>query len=767
MLTSTSAVKLREYERIFTGSNQQFGYENPILDFTADTTLQLFPTDKTTYFHYPITAPSGLLIDSTLAYSGAVAGEIPYRSDKIWKKMANYKSNSIWGNSNPIGKQTGVCLCSWLSGNPTSAIGVWVDRWYNPGYIDPNTALFLATPLSSIIVDIPSEMILESGCWYKYYHVGNIQNNVIVNNLSGTTQNLKLWVDDWTESPIDKSPYHNSIEIKNYTDDCISSNGVNPIENPLDNCLKLNGTDQHSLVMYNSSYTLSGDLSYSIWAYCEDWTNVQGCDILSNNYRGGWALKYNSGFLTPIIFAADRTNGNIIFINSDGKVLMSKTLPTGSNPVAAAIDENLFTWVVDNGVYNNLKHVYKVDYNGDIRHAINVNNYEILKNISIDQNNVLWILSEYSVSAIDSTTLNCLSVVPADPLYTYLDINLTGAWIGSETSFTIDNDGYIVTPTVSSDIIAYQKDDTIWELNGTNNFYKKTSGGTLILSGVVGNSNELSGRSIAFTNEFVDGVYQDYVWFLQEADQYIYKYDINGIFIQRVDISEYDIHPYILGDITGYQKHRKFNYLKYNKIPQIQTEININQSSIIRSKYFLSVPVTAISNNDWHLFTFTFNQSSMNFYMDSILRDSISISYKGYIYYDFENPLLIGANVGKVNSLDEELDLTCFHFKGSLDDLRIYGIPLNTSDIRHLYLNKYKYQDLQWNIPTGEQSYLEEIERFFKFKMSGLKSQYYNIKLIGLQITDETTKSLIEDIIKNTIKKVAPAYTELFRIIWE
>ena len=68
---------------------------------------------------------------------------------------------------------------------------------------------------------------------------------------------------------------------------------------------------------------------------------------------------------------------------------------------------------------------------------------------------------------------------------------------------------------------------------------------------------------------------------------------------------------------------------------------------------------------------------------------------------------------------------------------------------------------------TGNQNYLEEVSRFFKFKLPGLKSQYYNIRINGLQISDSNTRIMIESIIKDNLKKIVPSYAELFKIVWE
>jgi hypothetical protein len=328
-----------------------------------------------------------------------------------------------------------------------------------------------------------------------------------------------------------------------------------------------------------------------------------------------------------------------------------------------------------------------------------------------------------------------------------------------------DNSGNMIQAN-AGEIFNCQADDSIWVLSGANLFYKKDTTGNIILSGNVGTSSDLSGRNINFTHEYDNGMYKDYVWFIQEADQAIFKYDTNGNLITRVELSQYAFNPYILGDFTGYQRNRKFNYLKYNREPQIQTEIYLNSTPLSGACYVLSIPTSEIAN-DWHMFTFTFTQTSINLYMDSVLRTSQAFSTPMYINYQYDNPLLLGANTGQLKSVDEELYLNQFHFNGYIDDVRIYDVVLNNSDIRHLYFSKSNFKDLNWNMPTGEQSYLEEIERFFKFKMSGSKSPYYNIKLINLGITDLATREIIEDIIKQTIKKVAPIYSELYKIIWE
>ena len=170
------------------------------------------------------------------------------------------------------------------------------------------------------------------------------------------------------------------------------------------------------------------------------------------------------------------------------------------------------------------------------------------------------------------------------------------------------------------------------------------------------------------------------------------------------------------------------------------------------------------------MFTLTIDTEAndIKLYMDTVLRDTVSIvPVSASIFYKYETPLLLGANVGRINALDEEFNnINKIYHTGSFDDLRIYTCPLNNSDIRHIYLTKFTFKDLVWNMPTGVQSYVEEVVRFFKFKMPGQKSQYYNICLKGLQIQDQGTRQIIEDIIRDAIQKIVPLYTSLYKIIW-
>jgi len=779
------AIKRREYEQIFMGTNQDEGYDNPFLEFSAYTKAMTFVKDALTYFHYPITAPRIALSAAGLVEAGSIPGTSPVRADKIWKKMANYSKNIQWGNSQQW--QRGTFLCSWLSGsedyNP-HVKGVWKDRWYYPGYITPVQAgsavemvYFGHTP---VVWDEDSSMTFDPGVWYKYYHKGEDGNLTIVKSLTGNGTALGLWLDEWAATTIDKSPNDNDGIIQpEFTDDMVVGDN-----------LKLNGIDQECFVPYNSTYNTNGEITVSFWAKANDWNNVKGNHFVDNNFRGGWSIGYSNGFFTPIVPTFDTTYGHVILSNNDNSILTDTLIPISgavyADPVAILIDKNLFTWVLDNGVNKSL---YKLDYNGNILKQIHFSNIT-LQDMVLDRDQNIWILNSNQLSAINTFgylvstatgTGNSIDVNKSNTIIVsdYSDIcvdNSNNVW-GISAQNVYKNNLLMLSGTNISRL-ACDKDNNIWLLNTTTDFIKLNNIGAFILSGSVTNNPVVSSRAIGFTNEYSAGQYKDYVWIVQGSDQILYKYDIVGNYVSDnvitngIDLTQYLSHKKSTiqfnanGDFTGYDWDRKFRYLVYGGSV---VEAKLTLGSLISSQTLvLTQPTSTLSTNDIHQFVITYDtDGTYKFYVDNVLRDSESVAVGSLIYHEYENGLVIGGNMGRSVDLDTELKTNKYHFEGQISDVRIYDWPLNNSDIGHLYFLKSEFKDLVWNMPTGVQNYLEEVERFFKHKLPGLKSQFYNIKLNGLQITDTSTRSLIETIIRNTVTKVAPAYTELYRIIWD
>ena len=176
----------RDYNKLFTGTNQLQGTDNIYMDYTSKSfDLELQPGMN--YFNTPQNMEPVIRMninDSKLYESGAIGSDNPSRSDKIYKKRAGYSDTTRWGN--PSDSHTGTWLCTWLSGGDINSKPIWVDRYYNPAKTSYIAALMSNTyPHNTFtnkqddaifargdgVYDKQSDLTLEPGCFYAYYHV--------------------------------------------------------------------------------------------------------------------------------------------------------------------------------------------------------------------------------------------------------------------------------------------------------------------------------------------------------------------------------------------------------------------------------------------------------------------------------------------------------------------------------------------------------------------------------------------------------------------
>jgi hypothetical protein len=796
-MNTTNDIVLRDYTKIYTGTNQAGGYENPFLGFTSDSVALTIKADKSTYFHYPSTASQVYLSATDFVESGAFAGFMPFRADKIFKKCADYKTNEPWGNSIPTNMQKGVWLCAWLSGSNTdhAETPVWMDRWYNPGHFDSTLSLFVCN--TSAVYDEPSKLTFDPGVLYRYDHMGSTSNTAIVNTICA----LKLHIDDWAEVSKDVSGYGNDAILQNYTPSMIT-NGI-ILDGETDSVLHLNGINQYASILFNPSFDVADSLTCNVWIRSANWQKSESHHYVSNGLRGGWNIGVNNGFFTPFTVLVDE-DGDVVFSNQTDNFYRDLRLPGTPAPVAFAVDSELYTWILDNGVYQGNKHLYKMDYNGNIDTAVSFPTAYNLKDMTLDKNDRVWVLADQiHISAFDvygniSQTLERSGdrLVCISNTITAFPQTLDACGSDNDIFWTIDMAGDVYYAVSGQTILALSglsatnvkcSKDYTWVLFDTDKIIRldKEIGQltdeityTPSISTTIQDitTSNITGRNLFFTNEVRNGNNSDFVWILQPNTEYLYKYDTSLNLVRKVSTNYIQNGigtNAIKGDSSGYQWHRKFNYTNLvSGTPQIEASVYMrtNTSVLTSEKFTVSFPVTELTDNDWHMFTVSIDSddSLIRLYADSAIKNTAPISTASSIFYKYETPLLLGSNIGRINVLDDELNkVSRIYHAGDFDDLRIYTSVLSISDIRHIYFTKCSFKDLVWNMPSGIQSYVEEIVRFFKFKMPGQKSQSYNIHLKGLQIEDVSVQSMIEDIIRDSIQKIAPMYTSLFKIIWD
>lgn len=802
------AVKRREYERLFMGSNQERGYEAPCLGFTVDTKELTFKSDNVTYFHYAKTGPQNIPIQYVgFIQSGAVPGNTPARADKIWKKLSDYEKNIWWGNNThsavsptssiylPI--QQGTWLCSWLSGSNTNGVSsVWIDRWYYPGFATVINAFIYDTAFAENtgvkVWDEPSQMTLDGGCWYKYFHFGNTENQRIVNALNGVNDlSLRLNYNTWDSSTVDdESVYNNTGIIKNFTE--------NIVEN---NTLSLNGENNYCLTPYNSSYKLTDQISVITRVKVGDWSNLRGGHIISNGVNNGWCIRYTNGYFNPCVPICENTYGHVMFLNNDSDMYYDTLVPivsTYGTPAAIAQDNKLNMWVTDNNPSN--KRLYKITYEGIIDSEVAFASSASLDWVTIDNNNNVWVLDTTSNSAsafrtntdyfssvqfyspsglsrIDFDTNNILLSADYTILDRCIDSENNVYDLISGNDYILKNNANFYDATGVTNI-ACDKEGILWVLKDGNKVVNLTTGGSVDNTYTIGTySNEP--RKIFFTYEYDINTnsYATFVWIFNQINNKLYKLSYNGSILYEINLEDYvnvlstrftgqnrNLMVFdVVGDNTAYNWQTKFS----NHQPRIEAQIfTVNSSPGIIS---LSYPASCLTNDEFYNFAFTFYgiNTDAKFYVNGTLVDQFSTTTNTGIYYEYENSLTLGAIMGYRNTFNDDLNTKLYSLNGVIDNLKIYSSILNTFDISHIELLEFDFKYMKWNMPVGVQGFIEEITRFFKHKLPGMKSHFYNIRLSNLNITNLETRSIIEEIIRDTVTKIAPIYTELYKIIWE
>ena len=338
---------MRDYFKIFSGTNQIKGDSNITLGYQAYNTSITLKKDNVTYFHmpedmspyewvninwrraegYPSSRPAPHFRDYVgLLEAGAIAGATPATSDKIWKSRKGYRDNSSWGQSND---EMGNWLCTFLkeSSNPVPRKGSntvngrtgytqdvdvgprWVDRYYNTSQLTYAEALTSKTPscydtyadaIQGIkkygYGDVISQLRLEPGVLYAYHHLGEMENKKIVDSLHGSLVH-KDFVSYVTTSSAGELPEE--------------------AETLADNTLiySFSGNQYARTVTPNEYF---GNFCINFWMYQEDWSKPIGHEIIGNYLNNGIGI-FNDECVTPFMYIMD--DGGIKVTNTDLTVL--------------------------------------------------------------------------------------------------------------------------------------------------------------------------------------------------------------------------------------------------------------------------------------------------------------------------------------------------------------------------------------------------------------------------------------------------------------
>jgi hypothetical protein len=822
----------RIYWQLHTGTNQEGGYDNIYLSYTSNSTKLLLQPDRETEFQFSPVSTRIPLTASNLVESGAIAGEHPLTSDRIYGLAQNYK-NSLPATSQPVSffRETGTWLCSWLKGTQNGS-KVWYDRYYNSAYYTADVALSSQylnytdrlDPTRPYVYDVPTTLVLEPGARYKYFRQGIRSSQQFLQYLDFTSEtNLGskiLHINSWNNpNAIDVSPYKN--------DGIIINRGIQRDRNYHE--FYGNG---HIIFPAKSDLLETQRITVSMWLYVKDWSDIDGWQIFGNYYNGGWGLMNDGGQIAPLLTLTENIDKRSYTLNYRQGLTDSFSLSSFKNSsfdfIVRLQDYNY--WLVDTF---NMK-VYKFDNNGklivDDRNHLRGRMAGVTQ-VELDSNFNLYIYNGNQGQLLVLNQLGQLVSFQEGLPYDRIDIRSDNKLVLCESNIgIIDNDDNLweivgeslykltnynqslkqytnknIKATVGKcQNIACDSENNLWFVTKDNfliKFNTKTERfeyNKKLLDDAVDycDPNQPQYSTIGILRTPAPDFYNDcpelkkklydIITVVDNVNFKIYYFQTTGQLIKRIDLRSYILNEDVrfndnwkfksYGDFTGFNFIRKFGK-STNKT--ISWKIAIADPLLTDFRYLtLSYNVSSLPNG-WHNFTMSFNNSQgpfggnaqgrFEYYLDSIKVGSVGTPKDYNIFYDYTSPLLLGATTIKNTSLNDLVKIEDnYKFIGRASDLRIYNKSLNSSEIEQLYFaNQYSLNrgPLNWNIIIGERDYIEKINHFFKYKLPGSKTNYYNINIHNFNVSREI-KNIIEKAIRDNIYKISPYNTYLNRINW-
>jgi len=796
----------RKYYKIFAGSNQNQGTERVYLGFEGQTSETVLKKDTDTYFHMPFFAPVSELLDSSLIGDGALPGPIPIMADRIFKKQGGYGDTTPWGNTTQT--PDGQWLCSWLYSLSGEA-PIWLDRYYNPGALSISNALeedvsvYDYIPSGVLFYDIPSEMTLDPGVYYYYFHQGEKTASKLVDTFSGLEKNrLKLHLNNWKATDFDQSIYKHSTTIDNYQQTWTFTLSSNEYADR-----SVLNFDNNQFITcrtgYSKEYNLTNEFTLNFWIYNKNWNSATYTQLAGNFNRGGYGVYYNNLKDYPYWVIPESNLGHLFYINQEGNIYLDKNTQFQQD-ITMQIS---FAGVnLDNEIIildQQSTKILKYNHLGDIIDSATTIGIPKTGIIDGDGNTTVLTTSGTYVYDPSLTLINSTTATPYnEPERLAYDVDGTlirescidvkldaynNKWVIDPTGILYCNDVlHTAFPGTLGTNLAIDPENNLWVTTTNNIVYKfDTFSKQLIATYGFGTPiNQTASKTITFAYSY-NRQKQSSEWFgyiINSYEQRMYKFNLDGVLIKIYDIpAELDVRNTITenqdtnllqfkttGDYSGYDLRRIFYPILYNDNHQLQFKIMAKHTieKLPDINFNLSVPTNYFGNRVWHLITCVYRNQTIFIYVNGVLRGSKKLPTNYEIIYTYENNFYIGTPAGKTENLNYEINSTAVIWNGYIDDIKIYDYAINNNFILAFLREKIYSQDIVWSIPTAPLQYVEGVERFFKHRLPGHKSSFFKIKISGTKITNPDARARLETEIKRIIERTKPAYSKLLGVEW-
>jgi hypothetical protein len=367
----------RDYHEIHSGTYEEGGNDSIYLSYTSGVKKFTFPSTKLTYFHIPVIfAPYEQLNinESPLVQCGAIYGDSPIKSDKVFKNRSNsYNSKNL----NDV--NDGTWLCAWLSGSSDPAsTPIWVDRYYNHKFTTSANALtaearvsFLSSTYRGVISEISaqdtyifdkrSDLVFEPEGLYAYHHIGqrdaeqyigSLQSSLLIDSIS--TYKNYLDTDQHTTYEHD-GPTHTMPNGSIMTGKGHDGTGVYVPET-----YTFDGSNYGT----TTPIATEGSFTLNFWMYNSDWSTPFADQLIGNYVIDGFGI-FNEPFVTPMIIIPD--NNKIHIYNSQYKHIDVHNVNKNVGHITRRGSTENY-WFVD--ISNTNNDIYEYDLKGVVRNKI-------------------------------------------------------------------------------------------------------------------------------------------------------------------------------------------------------------------------------------------------------------------------------------------------------------------------------------------------------------------------------------------------------------
>jgi len=796
-------VLMRQYRKLFTGANQTGGHDNIAVSYEAYTSQRIFDPDKLTYFHAPqdIFPYQQLNIkDTGLIESGAIAGNHPLKADKIFKKQANYKYNSSFGNT--LDEQSGTFLCTWLSGAENSDTRpIWIDRYYFPERASFLTALTSQTYFyinykskddclrqeipqqNQVVVDIPSRFVFEPGILYAYHHVGKKTTNALISALQ----------DHLFET--------NMTLYRNTTYDFLSGTQIQNegVEYIFDG-YRYGKSNKITFPNILNQFTVS------FYMKANNWKDQFGHQIIGNYINDGFCIN-NTNYITPFIYFSSPSA--IEVYNTDLQFIEKKSFNTGVNNVVR------YDQLEDYFVFLNSNSAIRCDTNNVSLDVVSFPRLSSTRAVYPFNNNYVLVLTgglqdDFYLVNTDTNMLSTASAVGFNKFY----VNFTGT--GYQSIVYTKNSGnqqgvYLIqgkSPRVLRDNIYFAGtagifanklfkyntltkkytsafsfanltdlnigfDENIYAVHDFNKITKIDQNNNVLFTKTYNLSNFRFERIDLLSYFQGDEHKLELLLLSRSTATSAYradKLDYNGNIITTVELPEsltasffdttggdyaryYTYYAYPKNSLTAKIKMR--NVYNYTDVQRL--ELNYNLSGVDIGYHHVAVRVDPF-------------KGIFSFYFDGVLVRNTYFSQNNYTFTNFlKEPFVYGStaffnNILLFEQLKQKDTFLCNNIQ--LKNINIYNYPLDFCDINLFTKQGLEFEKIIFDIPSGRRTFLDEIEYVFKNKIPGYKTGVFDLEVKNSGIINSELKIILEKNIKQVLSKILPTYTKLRNIIW-